>query len=62
MTENESLSPKTVDQVLDMLIEELDDEILKKIRDAESLSIQHFGLGMYIRNKYIYIQMRIMMS
>lgn len=54
MDDKDDRSPKTVDQVVEMLIEELDEDVLIKVRDSESVSEFHFGLGMYIRNKYIY--------
>jgi len=54
MNEKKESSPKTVDQVVEMLIGELEEDVLIKVRDSESVSEFHFGLGMYIRNKYIY--------
>ncbi len=54
MNDEKDSSPKTVDQVVEMLIEELSIAELIKIRDSELLAEFHMGLGMYIRNEYIY--------
>jgi len=44
--------PKTVNEAVDRLIEELDDDVLAKVRDSTNLTEFHFGLGMYIRNQF----------
>lgn len=46
--------PKTVDEAVDWLIEELDEDALIKVRDSENLGRFHMGLGMYIRNQLVY--------
>jgi len=47
-------NPKTVDEAVDILLEELEEEVLNQVRDATSLIEFHFGLGMYIRNRFVY--------
>lgn len=53
MNDNENL-PKTVDEAVDRLIEEMDEDALIKVRESKNLAEFHFGLGMYIRNQFVY--------
>ena len=46
--------PKTVDEAVDWLIEKLDADALNKVRDSKNLAEFHMGLGMYIRNQFVY--------
>lgn len=46
--------PKTVDEAVDWLIEELDEDALAKVRDSTNFAEFHFGLGLYIRNQFVY--------
>lgn len=48
---NDKELPKTVEEAVDWLIEEMDQELLQQVRDAENLVVFHFGLGLYIRNQ-----------
>lgn len=53
MSDSKSL-PKTVDEAVDWLIEKLDADALNKVRDSKNLAEFHMGLGMYIRNQFVY--------
>lgn len=46
--------PKTINEAVDRLIEELDEDALNKVRDSKNLAEFHFGLGLYIRNQFVY--------